>query len=774
MSDATRAILSSWTLEPWPLTLCVVAAIVYLRGWTGLRRTMPQQFPPWRPVAFVAGLLSCWIAIASPLDAFAGLSLQVHMAQHVLLMLIGPPLILLGSPGIPLLRGLPPAIRREWIGPFLASQGVRRGFHVLTHPVTGWVAFVAATWLWHLPALYELALRSDLWHEVEHAVFLSASLLFWWPVVQPWPSERVWPPIAIACYLLTAGLQGTIFSAIFVFFEQPIYNHYATTSPLLGMTVLQDQSAAGAIMWVGGGIAFIAAASILVRNWLHGTAQMTLMPVGSVLGNRTISLAMLGSAGSIRTLKPSRRGPNDLLQARLLGRMLASLRVRRVAQSIMLLLAAAIIIDGLLGPTLSPMNLAGILPWTYWRGFVIIALLLAGNAFCWTCPFMLPRELGKRWFRPIRAWPKAMRSKWIAAALLLAYLWSYEVFSLWDSPWWTVWVIIGYFTAALVIDSCFRGAAFCRWVCPIGQFHFVESMISPREVAALDTNTCERCTTNDCIQGGSGGRGCELDLYIPTKQGNYDCTFCMDCVRACPHDNVGLITRPLHRDTLLGSWRGAIGRIGNRPDIAAIAAILTFGGFANALGMVGPVLDFQDAMAQRWGLSTHLLPATMSLIVATVLVPAIVLWLFGVLGRLLSQSTESVRTLSCRLSLALIPMGFAMWLVHMLFHLFTGLGTIVPVTQRVAMDLGSSLGPPAWILACCLNIPDWVLPLELLLLDAGLVMTIVVLHHLSREVSAPGRAGRTLALWSLAPLALFVVGVWIVLQPMQMRGTLLP
>ncbi|MCH2141808.1 MAG: cytochrome c oxidase assembly protein [Phycisphaerales bacterium] len=772
MSDATQAILSTWTLEPWPLVLSVILIALYWRGWRGIHRQLPRRFPRWRFVAFSMGLAACWFAIASPLDAFGGLLLQVHMAQHVLLMLVGPPLILLGAPGIPLLRGLPPTIRRHWLGPFLASHGVRRGFEVLTHPITGWIAFVCATWWWHLPSAYQLALHSDFWHEAEHATFLAASLLFWWPVVQPWPSRRIWSPPAIALYLVAAGIQGTVFSAIFVFGEEPIYAHYATTSTLMGVTVLQDQSAAGAIMWVGGGIAFITAAALLLRAWLHGGQRLAPMPIGGHVVPRTISLAVLGT--QTREHQPSKRGPHDLLHTTSRWKWIASLKVRRMAQCIMLLLATAVVIDGFLGPELSPMNLAGVLPWTYWRGFVVIALLLAGNAFCWSCPFMLPRELGKRWIRPTRAWPKVLRTKWIAALLLLVYLWTYEVFSLWDSPWWTAWVIIGYFVAAFVVDACFRGAAFCRWVCPIGQFHFVQSLASPREVAPVSADVCTRCTTHDCINGGDGGRGCELDLYLPTKRGNFDCTFCMDCARACPHDNVGLLTRPLHHDSLIGSWRGAIGRIGNRTDIAFIAAILTFGAFANALGMVGPILAFEDQLAAHWGLASHLLPATLVLLAATIGAPILILGLVSKLTKQISGTRPSTRTLACRLSLALVPMGFAMWLVHMLFHLFTGIGTIVPVAQRVALDLGTPIGEPAWVLACCLSIPSWVLPLELLLLDAGLVLTAVVLHQLAREIAAPDRIGRTLCLWMLPALLLFIAGVWIVLQPMQMRGTLLP
>ncbi|MDP7574239.1 MAG: cytochrome c oxidase assembly protein, partial [Phycisphaerales bacterium] len=99
----------------------------------------------WRLSSFTVGVGVCWLAIASPLDAFGSLLLEVHMTQHVLLMMIGPPLILLAYPGIPLLRGLPATIRREWCGPFLASTAVRRGFHVLTHPITGLSTFIIAT-----------------------------------------------------------------------------------------------------------------------------------------------------------------------------------------------------------------------------------------------------------------------------------------------------------------------------------------------------------------------------------------------------------------------------------------------------------------------------------------------------------------------------------------------------------------------------------------------------------------------------------------------------
>jgi len=764
MSDATRAVLGSWTIEFWPLALCVLAIIVYWRGWRGAHATMPRRFPRWRLTSFVAGVGTCWIAIASPLDALGPMLLQVHMVQHVLLMMVVPPLILAACPGIPLLRGLPATVRRDWLGPFLASGTVRACFHRLTHPIVALSLFIVATWSWHLPALYELALRSGVWHEVEHAVFLSVSLLFWWPVVQPWPSRPVWPRWAMLPYLLVADLQNTLFSAIFVFLETPLYARYGMG--MLGVAALDDQAVAGAIMWTAGSAAFLIPLGLIIKQLLQPRLALA---GGGGLTPPTHALPILQEPTPPRR----RRSRSDLLAFPLIGPLLRSLRARRTVQWIMLLLAAAIVVDGFLGPKLSPMNLAGVLPWTHWRGFVVIALLVAGNAFCWACPFMLPRELSKRWFDPRRRWPAFLRRKWIAAALLLVYLWAYEAFGLWDSPWWTAWVLVGYFAAAFSVDAFFRGAAFCRWICPIGQFHFIESMVSPREVAAMDDGTCRACQTDDCVRGGPQGRGCELELFLPTKVGNLDCTWCMDCVRACPHDNVGIVTRRLTTDVTAVGWRSGIGRIARRADVAALAALLTFGAFANALGMVGPVLDLEDAWAATAGWDTAVIPASVVLLLVAVVMPLCLLPAAAACVRALGGSTSTISSLSCRLAFALVPIGFGMWLVHMLFHFLTAIGTIVPTAQRALGDLGISVGEPAWVLACCLTVPDWLLPVELVMLDAALVVAVVATHRMIMTTCERRRLLATV-IASMPAALLFLLGTWIVLQSMQMRGTILP
>lgn len=117
------------------------------------------------------------------------------------------------------------------------------------------------------------------------------------------------------------------------------------------------------------------------------------------------------------------------------------------------------------------------------------------------CPFMLPRNLARRFFRPNRAWPRWLRHKWVGLALFALLLFFYELFDLWVTPWWTAWLVVAYFVTPLVLDSFFKGAVFCKYVCPLGQFNFVASLVSPLEVKVRDLSHCAACRTKDCIKG---------------------------------------------------------------------------------------------------------------------------------------------------------------------------------------------------------------------------------------------------------------------------------
>jgi len=531
VNSVAEAAFASWRIEPGVLAGLVISALLYTRGWIRLQSQAPRRFPTWRLMSFWGGLVTLAFALFSPLDAFANFLLSVHMVQHMLLIMVAPPLLLLGYPFLPMLLGLPRRLVAEAIGPFLIWKPLKTLGHFVTNPIFALVVFCLSNVVWHLPPLYELALRSTPWHRVEHMFFLGTATLFWWHVIAPWPSHSRWPRWTVPFYLLLADFQNTALSAFFSFDDRVIYPTYAAAPRISDLTALQDQAAAGPIMWVPGSLIF-------------------LIPAAAV---------------AIQYLSPKRRGANPLpepepspllVAARKIGSILPHIRVspttffvafRRPLQLILLGLAGLNVWDGFTGPQVSPMNAAGVLPWTHWRGLTVLALLFVGNLFCMTCPFMFVRDGVRKLLGFLRiphsalTWPRFLRNKWLPVALLTVYLWAYESFSLWDRPWATAAVIVGYFAASGLIDSFFKGASFCKYVCPIGQFHFVQSLASPTEVRVREPDVCRTCRTYDCIKGNETQRGCELQLFQPRKSGNMDCTFCLDCVSACPHSNVGIL-----------------------------------------------------------------------------------------------------------------------------------------------------------------------------------------------------------------------------------------
>jgi cytochrome c oxidase assembly factor CtaG len=264
---AVVTLLQSWTFEPWIIVPALLTGAIYLRGWWQLHRALPKNFSVWRLIAFQAGLLTLFLALASPLHPLAELLLQFHMIQHLLLMMVAPPLLLLGAPTLPFLRGVPRPLLHG-LGPLFASRPLQRLGHLVTHPIVCLVAFTVTNTGWHVPALYELALRSQLWHEVQHLCFLVAALLFWYPVVQPWPSRLRWPRWAIIPYLLVADIQNTALSAFLIFSERVLYPTYAAAPRLWNIAPLDDQAAAGAIMWVPGSVIFLVPAGVLAIRLL--------------------------------------------------------------------------------------------------------------------------------------------------------------------------------------------------------------------------------------------------------------------------------------------------------------------------------------------------------------------------------------------------------------------------------------------------------------------------------------------------------------------------
>lgn len=518
-------------------------------------------------------------------------------------------------------------------------------------------------------------------------------------------------------------------------------------------------------------------------------------------------------------------GGFDLLRLPGLRRLLRWKYGRLVFQLPLLALAVFVVIDGLTGRQVAPRNVATTSVWLHYRGLVVIALALFGNAFCSACPLMLTRGLTRRverWLPRKLTWPRALRNKWTVIVLLVGFFLAYEAFDLWASPWLTAWLAIGYFVAALAVDAAFPAGTFCRYLCPLGNFNFALASLSPTQIAAVDPDVCRACAHKPCLHGrdtfaaapaspqaafvplaevvrpnGTGHfPGCETDLFVPTITSNMDCTYCFNCVRACPYDNVALRVRAPGRELARAPWarRG-------RLAVLAMGTLLAYWGVMNALAMTSPFFRFAERLADLLGTRNEIvLLATLYVVVTLVGVTTTVVTAMaadavgaavarrigavaeageadGVGAAARAREHGATSKLGARAAASfqrwgyvVLALGFGFWAAHYLFHFLTGALAIVPVFQHFFEVRGAAVDPN-WRLAQM--VPSrWLFPIQAMLTAAYAILAAVTAGRIG--VRDYGRAG-VVAMW---PMVLYVLGfvalqLLILAQPMEMRGTLL-
>lgn len=488
---------------------------------------------------------------------------------------------------------------------------------------------------------------------------------------------------------------------------------------------------------------------------------------------------MLSQTSTIPELGVLESSPRfDLLRRPVAGRFLKWRHARTALQIPFFIVGALMILHGLLGPSLAPKNLATVLTWLHFRGLLALTILAAGNFFCMACPFMLLRNAARKLFRPRWNWPRPLRNKWLSAGLFVLILFIYELYDLWASPWLTAWLIIAYFATVLIVDGLFKHASFCKFVCPLGQFNFVASTLSPLEVTVRNQKICTTCETKDCIRGQrkSGSelvvlqRGCELALFQPRKVGNMDCTFCLDCVHACPHDNVGILGRPPALELLTDPMRSGIGFFSRRKDLTAIVIVFTFGALLNAFGMVSPVYVVERWLARLLHVG-HEAPVLATIFGFFLIVePVVLLGMAAWVTQKLKGTSRPLIPAMVRYSYCIVPLGFGMWLAHYGFHFLTGLFTIVPVTQSAAASVGLSFGHPHWL---WVGVPmRFVQPVQLGFLILGFFGSLLVARRLADE-DCPEHPMRVFLPWAAVSLIIWLAAVWLIFQPMEMRATML-
>lgn len=265
---------SAWSWDPWILGALGLAVVLYSTGLVRLwrRAGRGRGIPRWRAACYYGGLVALFVALVSPIHAAGEALFSLHMVQHLLLMTVAAPLLVLGRPMLAYLWALPEAGRwglsrsharhRGGLGP------VRRVWGAATHPVLIFVLHVGALWSWHTPRLYEAALREPWVHDLEHASFFLTALLFWWALVRtggPWARSRYGAAIL---YVFATALQSGALGALITFAPEPWYASHVARTPAWGLPPLVDQQLAGILMWVPVGLVYAGAVVALFVAWL--------------------------------------------------------------------------------------------------------------------------------------------------------------------------------------------------------------------------------------------------------------------------------------------------------------------------------------------------------------------------------------------------------------------------------------------------------------------------------------------------------------------------
>jgi putative membrane protein len=278
--------LTSWSWDPLVTASLAISAGLYGRGLLRLWRTPGGRrvVRPWQVVAFAVGWSSLVVALLSPLDVLSDILFSAHMTQHELLMVVAAPLMVLGRPLIVMLWAVGAGERQRITG-WTRTPAVARTWHVATGPVTVWVLHALALWVWHVPVLYEAAVRNDAVHIVQHLSFFGTAALFWWAIVHG-RYGRIGYGVAVL-FVFTTALHSGALGALFTFGSQVMYPMYADRSAAFGVSALEDQQLAGLIMWIPFSLTFLIVGLALFAAWLGESDRRLGFARGSLSGGET-------------------------------------------------------------------------------------------------------------------------------------------------------------------------------------------------------------------------------------------------------------------------------------------------------------------------------------------------------------------------------------------------------------------------------------------------------------------------------------------------------
>lgn len=265
-SGALGTVLSSWSFDAPGIVLTLLFAAIYGWAFRRMRRDSPNfHFPIWHVRAFALGIVLLLVTLVSPIDAYSDDLFWVHMVQHMILVMLIAPLLLLGAPATLALRAASPRVRTTYLVPLLNSRPVR----ILTHPLIALILFVGSIWIWHIPTLYDAAIGSEPLHFVEHGAFLGGALLFWWLIVAV-DATRLRPSyVTRIAILIMAMIQNLGLALVITTDGDALYKTYERLAAVRhwGPDVLLDQQIGGGVMWVPGTMMLAVAVLVTTYFW---------------------------------------------------------------------------------------------------------------------------------------------------------------------------------------------------------------------------------------------------------------------------------------------------------------------------------------------------------------------------------------------------------------------------------------------------------------------------------------------------------------------------
>ena len=434
---------------------------------------------------------------------------------------------------------------------------------------------------------------------------------------------------------------------------------------------------------------------------------------------------------------------------------------------------------GLAGPDLAPANLATVLTWVHYRGLLVVALLAAGNLFCAGCPFVLVRDGGRRLHAPSRTWPSRLRGKWIAIVLFVAVLFAYELFDLWALPRGDrVPGARRTLSRRLPSTSCSRArrsaSTSARSVSSTSSRRRSRRSSSDQGVDDVPDVPNRRLHRRAAGARGAAGRWCSADASsVSSCRPKSATSIARSASTACRRVRT-TISRSLGATPGIEladeRRRSGIGRLATRRDLAVLSVLFAFAAMLNAFAMVSPVHRVEQWLSAMLGTTSEVRRPLLHVCVRASGSAGRARWpSLPEVTRATSGGAGSLIDVATRYAYAFVPFGFGMWLAHYGFHFLTGALTVVPVTQSAAVDLlgWPALGEPLWRWAGMR--PGAVFPIQLGCIVLGTIGSLAIAHLISQRDS-PERALRATAPWVVAFVLLAAVAIWVLFQPMEMRG----